>query len=53
MGAIAEGGIEVLDEAAIAYLRIPRVLVDQVASHDRLVEAMQQDTDRTPAPPRR
>jgi erythromycin esterase-like protein/predicted phosphoribosyltransferase len=36
MGAIAEGGIEVLDEAAIAYLRIPRVLIDQVASRERL-----------------
>jgi erythromycin esterase-like protein/predicted phosphoribosyltransferase len=36
MGAIAEGGIEVLDEATIAYLRIPRAAVDQVASRERL-----------------
>jgi erythromycin esterase-like protein len=36
MGAIAEGGIEVLDERLIRDLGIPRALVQQVAMRERL-----------------
>ena len=36
MGAIAEGGIEVLDERLIRDLGIPRAMVEQVAMRERL-----------------
>lgn len=36
MGAIAEGGIEVLSENTISYLGVPRALVEQVANRERL-----------------
>jgi erythromycin esterase-like protein/predicted phosphoribosyltransferase len=36
MGAIAEGGVEVLSEETISLLGVPRRLVEQVASRERL-----------------
>lgn len=36
MGAIAEGGTLVLNEELIARLGVPRVLIDQIASRERL-----------------
>jgi erythromycin esterase-like protein/predicted phosphoribosyltransferase len=36
MGAIAEGGVEVLDEALITRLGVPRALVRQIAVRERL-----------------
>jgi putative phosphoribosyl transferase len=36
MGAIAEGGVEVLDERLIRDLAIPRVSVDEIAKRERL-----------------
>jgi erythromycin esterase-like protein/predicted phosphoribosyltransferase len=53
MGAIAEGGVEVLNEALIARLGIPRTLVRQVAVRERL-ELDRRDrlyrAQRAPAP---
>jgi erythromycin esterase-like protein/predicted phosphoribosyltransferase len=36
MGAIAEGGVQVLSDDLIAELRIPRAMIDQVAMQERL-----------------
>jgi predicted phosphoribosyltransferase len=35
MGAIAEGGVEVLDEGLIEHLGIPRAFVDEIAVRER------------------
>jgi erythromycin esterase-like protein/predicted phosphoribosyltransferase len=53
MGAIAEGGVEVLNEGLIASLGVPRTLVRQTAVRERL-ELERRDrlyrADRPPAP---
>jgi predicted phosphoribosyltransferase len=36
MGAIAEGGVEVLDDRLIRDLAIPRAFIDEVTKHERL-----------------